>query len=164
MLRLPRAEQIAILEAIQKFPEEKHLAGWLSAWIRAQVAVGPSRGIDISEIPIPMGAGEFARKTAKEIDELFINIGYKDLPVEQRRAAQKFKAGYVEQVEQTNRMADRAECWIGDHELTDEQYDDYLWVINGYWDKDRTFRKWGCGKCADIIHRTHPESEKHVLQ
>ena len=163
MLKLARAEQVAILAAVQRFPEERHLAGWLSAWVKAQVEAGTSAGIDITLIPLPTVAGEYTRRTTEEIATLFEKIGYKELPTHQRKAVQKFRNAHVERVEETQRLAEKPECWFGDHRLTDEEYDEYLWVVTGQWSKDNSFRKWGCKDCADLIHRTHPESEKHDL-
>jgi len=163
MLKLARAEQVTILAAIQRYPDEKHLGGWLSAWVKAQVEAGTSAGIDITLIPFPTTPGEYVRRTAGEIAELFEKVGYADLPTHQRKAVQKFRNATVEKVEETEKLAEKPECWFGDHRLDDDEYDEYLWVVTGQWSKDNSFRKWGCGACADLIYRTHPESEKHDL-
>jgi hypothetical protein len=166
------------------------LADWLLGWVEEQQRMGTSSTFDISEIPIPVDldrviptlppapevfsppqltpaervvAQREARVARKKTqDELLEKVGYKELPLPQRKAIRKFLGAGIETVEETERLPDSEECWLGDHKMEGWEDDDfYLWIVVGIWSGDKGFRKWGCAACAQAVLKTHPEAQAH---
>jgi hypothetical protein len=174
MLRLGRAEQVAILAAVQRFPDDKHLGQWLKTWVEMQVDVGPNKGIDITEIPIvyydepPLRNARGSAVSEKEQrTALLAEIGYTELAKNERSAIRKFLgSGTVTEIEETDRSPDNATCWLGTHEMEDwEDLDCYLWLVRGTWNSGIAIRKWGCKSCALAIAKIAPEAVvKHAIQ
>jgi hypothetical protein len=175
MLRLGRVEQVAILEAAMQFPQET-IGKWITAWVAAQQRAGTSGSIDISTIPIPLleespltqvdltpvvdarvKVRQERDKERQETDERLKAAGITDKPKHVRKAMRKFTGAYLDEVKETERYPDTPECWLGDHDM-DENEETVLWVVGGYWVKsERQFEKWGCGECAEAIRSVHSE-------
>jgi len=179
MLRLPQREQILILDAANKNPGP--LADWLIGWVTAQQKVGAGGAIEIWEIPIPksgyppvqpvnldaiapptpapIAAGSTRQEILAKRKKMLDDMGYKDLPLAQRRAVRKYMSAEITAIEETDRMPDSETCWLGDHEMEGWDRDDfYLWVVAGKWSSDKSLRKWGCQECAEAISKVHPEA------
>lgn len=157
MLRLGRAEQVAILAAVGKHPDEA-LGQWLTSWVKAQVEAGTNTGIDITLIPVPPKPGEPVRRSREEIENILDSIGYKELPLPQRKAIRKYQNATIVRIEETDRFPEREECWLGDHDFSDEAYNSPLWVVVVTYGKEKEEKnKWGCEDCAQAIMKSHPE-------
>ena len=161
MLKLGRAEQVAILAAVQRFPEDKHLGQWLTTWVRMQVAAGTDKGIDIRDIPIVISNGPGQKqphKSKEEIDAIINSTGYQALDKPQRRAVRKYMNATIIRIEETDRFPEKDECWLGDHPFSEDAFDSPLWiVVIKYGDSGEEKGRWGCEACAKSIQVTHPE-------
>jgi len=182
-MRLSQREQIILQKAARDNPGA--LADWLLGWVDKQQEVGVSGSFDIATVTLPQdidklfhaeavtnpyGVGTVAQEKKsrenqrEEWRQILIKVGYKDLDKPQRKAINKFHYAIITAVEESDRLPDTAECWLGDHDMEGWEADDfYLWVVVGKWASDKAIRKWGCKECAMAIADTHPGVVAHAF-
>lgn len=178
-MRLSQREQIIIQKAAYDNPGP--LAEWLLGWVNKQQEVGVSGSFDITTIVLPQDLDKIVgpaesitmsqpppqksrENQREEWRQILIKVGYTELDKPQRKAINKFRYANITAVEESDRLPDTAECWLGDHDMEGWEADDYyLWVVVGKWASDKVIRKWGCKKCALAIADTHSGVVAHAF-
>jgi hypothetical protein len=180
-MRLSQREQIVIQKAAYDNPGP--LAEWLLGWVNKQQEVGVSGSFDITTIVLPqdldriappvtnpygVGTVEQEKKSREaqreEWRQILAKVKYTELEKPQRKAINKFRYAIISAVEESDRLPDTRECWLGDHDMEGWEADDYyLWVVVGKWVSDKVIRKWGCKECAMAIANTHPGVVAHAF-
>lgn len=167
-MRLSKDDQIILLQRAKEYPGP--LAEWLEALVAAQRRVGTNGTFELENIPIAQTPAMRVTK-AKEYregrgdrDEFLERIGYKEMPIVQRRAVRKYMDSEVKIIQEADLIPRDTNCWIGDHkveEWEDESIDHFLWQMLGTWASGKELKKWGCEECARAVAKAHPEAEFH---
>jgi hypothetical protein len=164
-MRLSQREQIVIQQAADNFPGP--LADWLKEWVVRQQEVRPGGTFNLPVIPMQRpvtvtAPSELPETNRAEQEKFLDSIGYKDLPIIQRRAIRKFMGSVVNQIRQTDLLPSEPRCWMGNHdpdEWKNENEDNFLWQATGKWPSGIELKKWGCEECARALSKAHPEAE-----
>jgi hypothetical protein len=165
-MRLNQKEQIHMMELARKNPGP--LADWLARVVQKQQEVGVNATFDLTEIPVPVteseerrGASQAFRDSKADREAFYETIGYKEMPIEQRRAIRKLADSVIREINESDLLPNELQCYIGNHEVdywknTDEDF--FLWQVLGQWTSGKELKKWGCMECGLAIAKAHPEA------